>query len=367
MRDTAIGGLVRLLVRHEWRESVDGAAIVEIVSVALHDKNTVVRMTAAHAARALLADQTPPKRISALGRLLLDESDTTVQTVLLGLLAAEVGVAPTEVDAVLERFQSSFGDDHPDAEGDLGRLWVELLTYLAVVQQTRFASRTVETWMGAAPTCADEAQVVAQSARDHLKPDAGSAQSRAFRLLAIAADSAMGRWTRNPEQLLANADLSDDQRSELKGAVLVADTIADQIYFASGAFEHDQKQGPRAGAGHATFADLAFPILATCAILRVPQSVHHVVETMTFLAPLDEKRALLAIAEAVSGNDAYTSDHLAGEVIIPYLVRLLAEQRHLVLFDDDGVVAFRHLLAAFAAAGNEAALGLAYTFADIFR
>ena len=47
--------------------------------------------------------------------------------------------------------------------------------------------------------------------------------------------------------------------------------------------------------------------------------------------------------------------------------RLLAEQRPLVLDDHQGVTAFRRLLAAFAAAGNQSALGLAYTFAEVFR
>jgi hypothetical protein len=51
-------------------------------------------------------------------------------------------------------------------------------------------------------------------------------------------------------------------------------------------------------------------------------------------------------------------------MIIPYLERLLTEHRQLVLFDDNGVAAFRHLLATFAPAGNQAALTLAYTFVD---
>lgn len=96
----------------------------------------------------------------------------------------------------------------------------------------------------------------------------------------------------------------------------IADTIADQVYLASGAFDHKQKNGPAAGPGHAAFANLAFPVLATCARLQAPPSVHHVVETMAFLSPLDEKRALLAIAEAVPGEGSYTRDSLAADVVI---------------------------------------------------
>jgi hypothetical protein len=101
--------------------------------------------------------------------------------------------------------------------------------------------------------------------------------------------------------------------------------------------------------------------------LPVPQCVHEAVKTMIFLAPLDEARALQAVAEAVPEEGPYAGEHLAGTDVIPYLERLLAQQRQLVLFDEAGVAAFRHLLAAFASAANQEALALAYTFADVFR
>ncbi len=170
---------------------------------------------------------------------------------------------------------------------------------------------------------------------------------------------------------MTGAELSEEQLAELRGSVEVAHGIAQQIYFASGAF--DEKRGRERSKPAPTsrdlseFADLAFPILAACASLHVPQCVHAAVQTMVFLAPLDEARALRAVAYAVPADGPYASDPLAGDAVIAYLERLLAEQRPLVLFDVQGVAAFRHLLATFAAAGNQAALALAYTFAEVFR
>jgi hypothetical protein len=115
------------------------------------------------------------------------------------------------------------------------------------------------------------------------------------------------------------------------------------------------------------FADLAFPILAACAGLWLPQCIHRAVQTMIYLAPLDESRALEAIAQAVPADGAYAGDTLAGSDVMPYLQRLLTQHRPLVLHDDAGVAAFRHLLATFASAGNAEALALAYTFAEVFR
>ena len=242
-----------------------------------------------------------------------------------------------------------------------------MLSYLALDAQTPFATRLVQDWCKDAPKHAAAVAGFAHFARDYLNQPNSDVQQRAFRLFSDAAAASLARWTRDPTELQADAELSDGQRDELKGAANVAHDIAQQIYFASGAF--DEKQGrERSVPGDLTaFADLAFPVLRTCAELRLPQCIHTAVQTMTFLAPLNEPRALKAIADAVPTGGSYAGDSLAGADVIPYLERLVAENRSLVLHDAAGVAAFRHLLATFATAGNEEALALAYGFADVFR
>lgn len=145
--------------------------------------------------------------------------------------------------------------------------------------------------------------------------------------------------------------------------------------FASGAYEsrrddvseQDVQQDVATAAEIARFADLAIPTLLICAASKAAPVIHHVVETLVYLAQVDEKRSLITLAEAVSTHSNYAYDPLASGIVVPYLTRLLAEERDLVLFDAEGVAAFRTLLAAFAAAGNEDALVLAFTFADVFR
>ena len=103
-----------LFARTEWRDSSDGAAITETVLAALHDESTLVRMIAAHAARALHADKTTVERVAAVGGILhgerIDRTDRPA-----GSLGADAASAPLEVEAVLERFAASFGDRLADA------------------------------------------------------------------------------------------------------------------------------------------------------------------------------------------------------------------------------------------------------------
>jgi hypothetical protein len=107
-----------------------------------------------------------------------------------------------------------------------------------------------------------------------------------------------------------------------------------------------------------TILDELLGCLNPSAVATASRAGRSLVETLIHIAGVLERQALLAIAA--------TDPHAAGTVM-PYLRRLLAEQRDLVLFNEEGIAALQHLLQAFAGAGNPDALALAYTFADVFR
>jgi hypothetical protein len=367
MHDTAVGGLAALLSQQDWRSSGDAAAIAAAVTAGLHDDSPVVRMRAAEGLLAVHADAEGEQRASAIGDLLLTERDDRVRAVLLQQLAATAAAAPTVVDHLLERLHN--GGDAAADEDDLHEdVTADVLTYLAVVAETPFAAATVERWCKQAPTQASAVRRFAQCARKYLARPGDEIQARAFAYLRAAVETCTARLAHDPLELsLPASELTEAQRAEIQGSVLVCHDVAEQVYFASGAFDGKADPTARRKMPDAGFADLAMPVLRMCASTRVPQCVHPAVQTMVFLAPLDEARTLQAVADAVPADSSYAGDSLAGDLVVTYLKRLLAEQRPLVLFDAEGANAFRRLLATFAAAGNQEALSLAYTFADVFR
>lgn len=366
MRDTAVSGLGHLLRRPEWRESRWGAAISTAVEAGLHDPSAVVRMRAADEVRTLHSHREPADRVAVIGVLLQTESDPNVRAQLIGKLYGDVASAPEAVDTVL----AAVLQDHVRGAEALDELHLEvtlpLLAYLALVPATPFAQETAGYWCAHAPENAKVVERFAVATREHLR-EPGAGQRAAFRLLSEAADACLARWSKDPAEHVPSAELTDQQRDELIGAVTVAHDIGEQVYFASGAFAARDGEGSTPPHDLAGFAELAFPLLHKCAALGVPQCVHPVVETLIFLGALDEKRALLAIAQAIPDGGAYAGDPLAGAEILTYLRRLLAEQRPLVLHDPEGSPAFARLLAVLAGAGNQEALELAYTFAEVFR
>jgi hypothetical protein len=70
----------------------------------------------------------------------------------------------------------------------------------------------------------------AHFARDYLNQSNSDVQQQAFGLFGEASAASLARWTRDPAELLADAELSDGQRDELKGAASVAhETAADLL------------------------------------------------------------------------------------------------------------------------------------------
>lgn len=393
MRDSAIEGLSVLARREKWRTSPYGDRIISRIQAALTDESPLVRMHAAEAFAGLHADTTSEERVAGLRDRLLAEPNVMVRTAFLRLLGREAHASPRAVDATLEALagpgpaadQASASQEVGDAEAkgssidhakaEQNKLKANVMAYLALRHETPYALATLNKWASEPAKYNDLNHTIA-FIRDYLVPGTeASLQERTFEFVTTASASALEYWTAAGGAKVDASELTTLERTKLEKASRILDTTADQIYFASGAFQRKRgnvneeyvQQSAATAADIARFADQAAPILAICAASKAPPVIHHVVETLIYLARVDEKRSLKALAEVITTSSNYAYDSLATGVVVPYLTRLLAEQRDLVLFDAEAVAAFGTLLSAFAGAGNEDALILAFTFGDVFR
>lgn len=370
-RDTGVKGLVQLLGRHDWRSSDDADRIAAIIDAAVADASPLVRMTAAQALPFLSAGQNGPAHVVRAGALLVGEQDANVTAMILRALGSYAPAFPADTDAALRDYAMSRPDVLAAPYGTLPQeALTDILTYLAVVHETPHAAATVRGWCERPLESPHAAQIV-KHLRDYLRDGRPSTTEAAFRLAAAAAGAARQRWEALLPATSAGTPAAGDAEA-LTAAADVAYEVSQQIFFASGAFDDDGTRPSGTGCEPGdpalqAFAARAVPILLDCTALGHAQIVHETVQSLIWFAPLDEPRALTAIADAVGPEGPYQTDSLAGDTVMAYLHRLLAEQRGLVLYDPSGLAAFRSLLAAFAAAGHEPALSLAYDFADVFR
>ncbi|MFC7500830.1 hypothetical protein, partial [Nocardioides sp. GCM10030258] len=339
----------------------------------------------------LRSGSTSEERVDALRTLLLDEHDVMVGTALLVCLQREAHTSPDAVDSLLAELDDRRGvddgfsetrDDCVEAEPadderaakERDKLAVNITTFLGLHHEAPYSSSALKEWADAAPVSKELSHAIS-FIRDYFAPGAEiGVQKRAFEFATAGCTSALACLDEMSAALTGKTEATPDEIASLKRAYNVLDTTASQIYFSSGAYdrkstavEDGTTQHAPATAELARLADLAIPLLLLCASSKAAPVIHHVVETLVFLSRVDERRGLQALADAVAANDGYAYDSLAAGVVIPHLTRLLAEERNLVLYDEQGVTAFRKLLSAFAGAGNEKALVLAFTFSDVFR
>lgn len=399
LRDKAAGGLLRLLARSVWRDSDRGPTLAAAVHRLLADPNPVVRHQAAQGLPLLHHSEPPEQQFTAVRSLLLAEADPHVVTVLMQVLVRLAGRVPAQADNVLselsqvpagvflrslngttESGQSGQGSHQESDRDGESSAWSgldgpaeaagPLLAYLATVAQTPFASNALADWFGDPITYEDRVQRLLHQLRSYLNRPDGEGQENAFRLLTAAAQAAADTWTALVAQASGGAEpLSEPETAQARAATLVAYGIAQQLYFASGTFDERRagQREPEERGEPETFARRALPVLQVCAQVTEPQVTHYVVETLIHIAEVFQRETLLAVAAAIPERGGYVTDPLAAKAVLPYLRRLVAEHRNLVLFDEEGTSAFRHLLQALAGAGDPDALGMAYTFADVFR
>jgi hypothetical protein len=376
MRDQAARGLVRLLARSSWRDSDIGPSLAATVSRLVTDRNPVVRMQAAPGVALLHLNEDPEQRLTAVRSRLLVETNPHVLIVLVQLLSNLARDVPAQVDDVLSELSQlpvgGFLRSQTPPAGDPGavaEIAGPLLAYLGTVPHTPFATAALDDWFRDPITHQDRAERLLHDLQPYLNPPNGEGQDNAFRLLAAAAQAARDTWLAHMPEVTAAPPTAEPEMARIRAAALAAHGIAEQLYFASGAFD-DQPgiaQPPAERGDIGTFARKALPILQLCSQVIEPQVTQPVVETLIHIAGVLEREALLAIAAAIPARGAYVTDPHAAGTVMPYLRRLLAEQRDLVLFNPEGIAALRHLLQAFAGGGDPDALALAYTFADVFR
>jgi hypothetical protein len=352
----AIGGLVHLFSRREWRESARGADLAGIARAAMDDDDEVNRLHAASVARWLEPDG---ERLLALIRVrLLEEPDNIVAAALITQLGFLVSKLTVEVDATLgelvatDRWKARLAVDASTPRTALDSL-IDLVLCLTIVHEAPAARAITTGWM------ANPTDGPSRLAFSLLRPwlalpaDRTTERRRAFELAGAAAHA------------LAELRASEES-DDIAPIYQSAETLVNEIFFASGAFGRDGNDHESVAA-EPGFAEEAFAVIELLTEFKLPSIVHHLVRTLGHLAPSDPARAFLLVERAVRAGDAYTYDSLAADLTITLVERYLAEFRDVVTTDAEVLSAVRKVLDAFVRVGWPAAVSLSYRLGDAFR
>jgi hypothetical protein len=156
-------------------------------------------------------------------------------------------------------------------------------------------------------------------------------------------------------------------RERATNAVKVADSVVENIYYASGATSSDGPQEEQATTVQKEFAEYAFPLLEGYSLVHHPKVTHHIIQTLDHISIYAPERALLAAVRAAGGDTDYARESLALSAVLKLIQRYLADHRELIVSNSQCMTAVRTLLETFVRQGWDSAIQFAERLEDMFR
>ncbi len=167
-------------------------------------------------------------------------------------------------------------------------------------------------------------------------------------------------------------ELSESDISALKGLASLANSVCNQIYFASGAYNERESRKAEVSEDlehRDIFFEDARNSLNLLSQFGYANLTHHLLETLEFFAPYNPKIVFKSIAAVVEkGKEGgYQYEQLAADLIVKLVGRFIAEFRLIFRQDQECRDALINILDVFVDAGWVNAKQLTYRMEEIFR
>jgi hypothetical protein len=363
-------GLVTLLGRPEWAASDPGEMIKSALRPLLDHPDETIRMLVTPALAAFAADFTDLK--AQLTKRLAEEDALGVRSRLMQTLG---GLPAPEIDEILRELSTADtwrvlsidpepADTVMEAENnDLDDFVLCLLIRLDLIHRQPFAAGLLNSWMSHPLDHPKRASRTCTWLRDYLTLERVRS-ARAFALLAAPIPVLTEAW----HEAVAHTEavgLHDEVRQLLtSNAVKVGDSVARELYFASGAQKYDSDTTHPATKD---FAEQAFPVLDGLAAISHPAVVQYTVDTLTHLIDHDRQRAFLTIARAATPPQGYQWERQGADSIIKIIDLYAADHRDLLIADPQCLTALRGLLENFVRSGWDHAIERAQGINELLR
>lgn len=202
--------------------------------------------------------------------------------------------------------------------------------------------------------------------------EASRIRARAISLIDETLRNAIDQFNLIYVRVESRTELAAEEDPDLKALKSVAhliDSVAAQVYFASGAFEGDDDRPKATPEQRARLYREAGIVLDRLAAVPLAPVTHHLLETLEACIEVDPRGVFLRIALAVEGGKEgeYHLDTMAANLFVSLVERYLAEYRTLFQRHQDMRQALIEMLDLFAGAGWPKARQLTYGLHELFR
>jgi hypothetical protein len=200
------------------------------------------------------------------------------------------------------------------------------------------------------------------------EPSRPEARGRAWSLVRRMVDSALPVFS----AVAGSTDsptLSKEEGSAAKGAAKLLDTIARELFYASGTFRSAGETDSEPKVDLATFFVESHDILERLSQVGTPQVAHHLLQILEQSAHIEPERSLQLIASTMRNAEryGYATDHLAAALAVRTINYYLAAHRALLRDHEQARVCLLDVLDVFVRAGWPQAHELIYGLGAVFQ
>lgn len=371
-RIEAAGGLTALASNQEYASQ----EILQEIQHLSQDPDPAVRF---HVARRLpLLEETASDLMWAIAeRIAAQESSRAVTDAMLGGLPAMTREDPAKRRMVAESLYARTPTEGPGAQR-LRSTCVEILTDLYVGEGDEeardFIQREV---LGDLARNDDAARNLIFRLRTALvfgddEPRATNIRARAIGLVDDSLRHAIEQYDLISRRLATKTEApaeDDDDLKKGRNVAQVIDTVAAEIYFASGAFMGGNNEPRATPEQRARLYREARDLLDRLSGVPLPPVTHHLLETLEACIEFDPRGVFHLIDKTIEGGKGgqYQLDSLAANLFVSIVERYLAEYRTLFQRYDDMRGSLIKMLDLFVDAGWPKARQLTYGLHELFR
>jgi len=199
-------------------------------------------------------------------------------------------------------------------------------------------------------------------------PERDAWRNRAFELAVHVVSDACARLAGARNDAVSENSHTECDQQQLNDLAHLIDSIGNDVYFSSGAYERTGEEAEPAPPP-ADYYSSARALLLALPEIPYPSLVHHVLQTLDYLMPVDPAQVFTDMTAVVlrGKQGGYEYDQMAASFITGAVSRFFVQHRHLLQTDPDIRTCLIQVLDTFVAVGWSDARSLTYQLDSVFR
>jgi hypothetical protein len=303
-----------------------------------------------------------------------DKSAGVLDALVTNTLYKLSSVHPDKIFNLLKLLFSRIPMDESTTVGSLRENAATILFWLYIAKDHKQSKDELILIVSSLLSRSKEVHAIITQSRSYIMNDDETRRLKVFELINQISKNVSEAIQNILKSRVGSSPLKEEDTEIIKTLGIMADSIAMQIYFGSGAYDANaaKRKGDQTSYDEIKLKQLlndVLPIYTNLCEMPFPHMIHSICETIEYLVDADPINAFMTLAKVVNAGKrgSYQYESLAADLIVRIVENYLSEYRYIFREREDCRKALVGILDSFVEAGWPSARGLVYRLEDIYR